>query len=85
MLTVHIETVNLSPHGEQDIIVSASGSQGFVSIDGKRTYLNLFDSSTPDAHLAPTRVHTLPMSGKFAKSNITLSLQVVVTQYAEVG
>lgn len=60
--SVHIETVNLSPHGEQDIIVSASGSQGFVSIDGKRTYLNLFDSSTPDAHLAPTRVHTLPMS-----------------------
>lgn len=44
---MHIESVNpLSGH-PGDIIVSPSGEHGFVSIDGKRTYLNLFGGSTP--------------------------------------
>ncbi|CAK1549056.1 unnamed protein product [Leptosia nina] len=43
--SVHIENINLHQHHD-DIIVSPSGEQGFVSIDGKRTYLNLFDTST---------------------------------------
>lgn len=32
--------------GNGDIIISANGDDGFVSIDGKRTYLNLFGEST---------------------------------------
>ncbi|XP_022115395.2 uncharacterized protein LOC110993437 [Pieris rapae] len=48
--SVHIENINI--HND-DIIVSPSGEQGFVSIDGKRTYLNLFDTSTS---ISPTRV-----------------------------
>ncbi|XP_037295958.1 uncharacterized protein LOC115444518 isoform X2 [Manduca sexta] len=58
--SVHIEHINPASVGEHDdIIVSPSGEQGFVSIDGKRTYLNLFDSSTPTTG-GPTRVHTPP-------------------------
>ncbi|XP_052757050.1 uncharacterized protein LOC113517977 [Galleria mellonella] len=61
--SVHIENVNLSGHGEHDdIIVSASGEQGFVSIDGKRTYLNLFDTSTVPVSIRPTHVQNLPQS-----------------------
>ncbi|KOB64737.1 63 kDa sperm flagellar membrane protein, partial [Operophtera brumata] len=38
-------------------------AQGFVSIDGKRTYLNLFDTSTPGpSSIAPTRVQSLPQN-----------------------
>ncbi|XP_031355432.1 proteoglycan 4 isoform X2 [Photinus pyralis] len=32
-----------------DVITSPVGNEGFVSIDGKRTYLNLFGESTTDA------------------------------------
>ncbi|XP_039747921.1 uncharacterized protein LOC120625072 [Pararge aegeria] len=53
--SVHIENINLH-HTDHDIIVSASGDQGFVSIDGKRTYLNLFD--TPTSSITPTKVQT---------------------------
>ncbi|XP_072937735.1 uncharacterized protein pwn [Epargyreus clarus] len=56
---VHIENINLSSHEHDDIIVSASGEQGFVSIDGKRTYLNLFDTSTATS-IRPSHVQTLP-------------------------
>ncbi|CAH2084286.1 unnamed protein product [Euphydryas editha] len=55
--SVHVENINI--HRDHDIIVSPSGDHGFVSIDGKRTYLNLFDTSTPIAPtIAPTRVQT---------------------------
>lgn len=40
-----------------DVITSPVGAEGFVSIDGKRTYLNLFgDSSTvvPTVAITPT-------------------------------
>lgn len=59
--SVHIENVNpISGHAEDDIIVSPSGEQGFVSIDGKRTYLNLFDTSSH--HVEPTRVQSMQHS-----------------------
>lgn len=35
------------------MITSSTGSEGFVSIDGKRTYLNLFGDPTPSV---PTSV-----------------------------
>ncbi|XP_046974887.1 uncharacterized protein LOC124541103 isoform X1 [Vanessa cardui] len=53
--SVNVEHINIH---RDDIIVSATGEQGFVSIDGKRTYLNLFDTSTPT--IAPTRVQSTP-------------------------
>lgn len=52
------QTINIKPFGTYgatggngaqpgaDIIVSASGEEGFVSIDGKRTYINLFGDPT---------------------------------------
>ncbi|XP_013175651.1 PREDICTED: uncharacterized protein C6orf132 homolog [Papilio xuthus] len=56
--SVHIQNVHAAANDPDDIIVSAAGSQGFVSIDGKRTYLNLFDSST--ASIQPTKVQAGP-------------------------
>lgn len=50
-----LQTVNIKPYGAGqpgDIIVSPSGDDGFVSIDGKRTYINLFGEATT----APTGV-----------------------------
>lgn len=49
------QTVNIKPYGSyegSDLILSPSGDQGFVSIDGKRTYINLFGDSTD----APTKI-----------------------------
>uniref|UniRef100_A0A1A9WPB4 EGF-like domain-containing protein n=1 Tax=Glossina brevipalpis TaxID=37001 RepID=A0A1A9WPB4_9MUSC len=43
------QTINIKPYGSyggSDLIVSASGEQNFVSIDGKRTYINLFGDPT---------------------------------------
>lgn len=43
------QTINIKPYGVYDgtdIILTPSGDQGFVSIDGKRTYINLFGEST---------------------------------------
>ncbi|XP_068621790.1 uncharacterized protein pwn [Battus philenor] len=56
--SVHIENVHAGGGDHDDIIVSAAGSQGFVSIDGKRTYLNLFDTTTTS--IQPSRVQPLP-------------------------
>ncbi|GAB0089577.1 EGF-like calcium-binding, conserved site [Sergentomyia squamirostris] len=44
-----VQTVNIKPFnaiGSGDIIVSPTGDEGFVSIDGKRTYINLFGEPT---------------------------------------
>lgn len=38
---------NIHAANNQDVITSSTGSEGFVSIDGKRTYLNLFGDATP--------------------------------------
>lgn len=47
------QTFKINPYGggaqavqNGDIIISANGDDGFVSIDGKRTYLNLFGDAT---------------------------------------
>lgn len=43
------QTVNIRPFGQYegtDIIFSPSGDQAFVSIDGKRSYINLFGESS---------------------------------------
>ncbi|CAG5005343.1 unnamed protein product [Parnassius apollo] len=57
--SIHIENLHpVGPGDHDDIIVSPAGSQGFVSIDGKRTYLNLFDSTTTS--IQPSRVQPVP-------------------------
>lgn len=53
------QTINIKPYGHTgngDIIVSPAGDDGFVSIDGKRTYINLFGESTdaPVINSTPT-------------------------------
>jgi len=53
---VQIESVNPLTGNSGDIIVSATGDQGFVSIDGKRTYLNLFGDNTPTVPVQPSSV-----------------------------
>nr|XP_017031981.1 mucin-5AC isoform X3 [Drosophila kikkawai] len=67
------QTINIKPYGsyaagggQGDIIVSASGDDGFVSIDGKRTYINLFGDPTdpPAGATTPaTRLPQLPGAG----------------------
>ena len=52
-----VEKVQIDRH--HDIITKPIEGQGFVSIDGKRTYLNLFDtdeSSTSSTTIVPTKV-----------------------------
>lgn len=62
---VEIEGVQLSGSADSDVsvITKAEEGQHFVSIDGKRTYINLFGSSTEQGGVAPTRIqhsgHTL--------------------------
>ncbi|XP_012227883.1 mucin-17 [Linepithema humile] len=53
------DSVRVSLNSGGDVILtSAVGGQGFVSIDGKRTYLNLFDNT--DRTPAPTHVQPQP-------------------------
>ncbi|XP_017093898.2 uncharacterized protein pwn [Drosophila bipectinata] len=65
------QTINIKPYGsygsgqgggggQGDIIVSASGDEGFVSIDGKRTYINLFGDPTDPPAAATTPATRLP-------------------------
>ncbi|XP_044249180.2 uncharacterized protein pwn isoform X1 [Drosophila takahashii] len=62
------QTINIKPYGSYaaggggggDIIVSASGDDGFVSIDGKRTYINLFGDPTDPPAGATTPATRLP-------------------------
>jgi hypothetical protein len=64
------QTINIKPYndkngggygtdgvGNEEIIISPSGDDGFVSIDGKRTYINLFGEPT-DGPVANTKVQT---------------------------
>lgn len=61
--------VNFGAHaGPDDILTSPVEGQGFVSIDGKRTYLNLFDNTESAAapgkgHVQPTRTQNAPVVG----------------------
>ncbi|XP_050447634.1 uncharacterized protein LOC126849645 isoform X2 [Cataglyphis hispanica] len=59
------ESVRVSVNsGSGDVILtSAVGGQGFVSIDGKRTYLNLFDNTdrtSGSTHVQPQPTRTQP-------------------------
>ncbi|XP_058982085.1 mucin-2-like isoform X1 [Musca domestica] len=65
------QTINIKPFGTYDsgvggagadIIVSASGEDGFVSIDGKRTYINLFGDPTdpPTSVQQPSPATAIP-------------------------
>nr|XP_036670045.1 uncharacterized protein LOC108018248 isoform X4 [Drosophila suzukii] len=79
------QTINIKPYGsyaagggqgQGDIIVSASGDEGFVSIDGKRTYINLFGDPTdpPAGATTPaTRLPQLPGSGSGSGSGLGVS------------
>uniref|UniRef100_A0A0A1WZK6 63 kDa sperm flagellar membrane protein n=1 Tax=Zeugodacus cucurbitae TaxID=28588 RepID=A0A0A1WZK6_ZEUCU len=63
------QTINIKPYGsygnsggqQGDIILSAAGDDGFVSIDGKRTYINLFgDPTDPPVGVPTTPATTIP-------------------------
>lgn len=67
VIPVDIENVHAA-----DVITSSSGSEGFVSIDGKRTYLNLFgDSTTNDMPIKPTA--TVPQSNQVAATGYAVA------------
>ncbi|KDR11404.1 Sushi, nidogen and EGF-like domain-containing protein 1, partial [Zootermopsis nevadensis] len=63
---VEIDGVQLpgSAGSDVSVITKAEEGQHFVSIDGKRTYINLFGSSTEQEGVAPTKIqqggHTPP-------------------------
>lgn len=57
------QTVNINPYNNfqssSDVILNPSGDQNFVSIDGKRTYFNLFSDFPRDSssvQVEPTKV-----------------------------
>lgn len=53
------QTVNIKPYGTyegSDIILSPSGDQAFVSIDGKRSYINLFGDATEAPSISSSQV-----------------------------
>ena len=56
------QTVNINPfnnYQSSDVILNPSEDQSFVSIDGKRTYFNLFSDFPRDSssvHVEPTKV-----------------------------
>lgn len=60
--------INGGHGGADDILTSPVEGQGYVSIDGKRTYLNLFDNTegsaaTSKAQVQPTRTQSAPVLG----------------------
>lgn len=46
--------------GNADVITSPVGAEGFVSIDGKRTYLNLFGDSSAVVPTVPQTITPTP-------------------------
>jgi hypothetical protein len=55
------QTLNIKPYGTyegSDIILSPSGDQAFVSIDGKRSYINLFGDSTEAPLISSSQTST---------------------------
>jgi hypothetical protein len=55
-ILVELEGVNLpgAGNGEVSVITTAEAGQHFVSIDGKRTYINLFGSTETATSITPT-------------------------------
>lgn len=61
--TGSLQTLNIKPYGTyegSDIILSPSGDQAFVSIDGKRSYINLFGDSTDSPIVSSSQVDLRP-------------------------
>lgn len=61
--TGSLQTLNIKPYGTyegSDIILSPSGDQAFVSIDGKRSYINLFGDSTDAPLISSSQTFTKP-------------------------
>ena len=55
------QTLNIKPYGTyegSDIILTPSGDQAFVSIDGKRSYINLFGDSTESPFVSSSQIAT---------------------------
>lgn len=44
--TINVRPYDTSGYGDNDIIVAPTENDGYVSIDGKRSYIKLFDEST---------------------------------------
>lgn len=44
--TINVKPFDTSGYGDNDIIVAPTENDGYVSIDGKRSYIKLFDEST---------------------------------------
>lgn len=62
-VSVEIEGVEVGGGGtgEVSVITTAEAGQHFVSIDGKRTYINLFGSSQPSVTpVTPTNIQRQP-------------------------
>lgn len=77
------QTIKIKPYGHtgngngNDIIVSPAGDDGFVSIDGKRTYINLFGESTDAPVISSTAtVTTSSSSSSIIKATQTVSLKL---------
>lgn len=56
-------------HAHQSVITAPSGTEGFVSIDGKRTYLNLFGDDSSTVTVSATKI--IPTTTKGLSSSIT--------------
>lgn len=76
--TIKIKPYGHTGNGNGDIIVSPAGDDGFVSIDGKRTYINLFGESTDApavsstaSPIKPTETSTVNKQTQTVSSKIT--------------
>lgn len=75
--TIKIKPYGHTGNGNGDIIVSPAGDDGFVSIDGKRTYINLFGESTDAPAISSTATVTTSSSpSSIIKATQTVSLKL---------
>lgn len=76
-----LQTINIKPFGAanngNDIIITAAGDESFVSIDGKRTYINLFGESTEPPNQLPlaTKVTAAVTAAKTASIQPTKTVR----------
>lgn len=71
--TIKIKPYGHTGNGNGDIIVSPAGDDGFVSIDGKRTYINLFGESTDTPFISNAPSSTISTSSSTIKPTQTVS------------
>lgn len=78
-----LQTINIKPFGgannANDIIITAAGDESFVSIDGKRTYINLFGESTEAPNQLPlsTKVTAAVTAAKTASIQPTKTVTLI--------